>query len=259
MGSLIPPSIDSGLDLRGPIKEEMITLQGDLSHLWPPQLTSSAALAAGKTFIVVMSTAVQKFADFGAQVKKRSHSSFGPEGITLQNSFKLFPEGPVTEEAFDELLRHPPKLQLTYWTNQIFAYAFIQAWKDLFEPVSFQYLQKVVVHPDAVAAISLYEPDLFRQLPGRPDNALHTVSMLHQRIYGREELWNHPTLRDLYSAFEDDLLAILNEKGAKLFRYCGIGPVREVPGAKFSRWCVIALKVSIAATGAGVTGMVVPH
>lgn len=234
------------------IEEQAIALQRDLSHLWPPELTSSAALAAGKSFLVVLFTAVQKFADFGEQIKKRFQGSFGPEGTILQHSFALFPKAHVTEEEFVGLLRCPSKLQLTAWPEQIFAYAFIQSWKDLFEPISVEYLQKMVKHPDVAAALELYEPELFRQLPGRTDDALLTVSRLHQRIDARGELRDHPILHALYSSFENDLLAVVDKRGAKLFRVCGIGPVREIPDARFSRWCVLALKVSIAAATAEV-------
>ena len=60
--------------------------------------------------------------------------------------------------------------------------------KDLFEPVAFQYLQKLLDRTLFSERLQKYDPDLFAQLPRTPENALRAVVMLHQRIEESESL-----------------------------------------------------------------------
>lgn len=205
-------------------------LEMDIALLWPPTRDSECSSElSDKAFQVILYTAYQKFAEIGLQMKKRGQGSFGPEGKILQKIALLFPKIPVTEESLcvaikDGVLtdRHIPEKE------KIFSQALEFAWKDLFESMAFQYLQKVVEHPHSAAVLGLRDPNFFRRLPGRPEDAIRNACKLHQRIKASDELKDDPVIGSLLYSFEEKLNAFLDKKIAEILTLSDVRTSPEV-------------------------------
>jgi hypothetical protein len=207
-----------------PVDDVERILETDIALLWPPTRDSEPSPEiAEKAFQVIVYTAYQKFAEIGMQMKKRGRSCFGPEGKILQKIASLFPKIPVKEDSFCVAIKEGILTERQIPEKEkIFSQSLEFAWKDLFEPMAFQYLQKVVGHSHSAAVLRLEDPDFFRRLPGRPEDAVRTACKLHQRIKASDELKKDPVIGSLLYSFEENLKAFLDMKMAEIFVLSGI-------------------------------------